>query len=229
MRIMAKIATAFRGGVRESAEVIIDANSLRIFAQEIHECDNHVRNTKQQLASIIAEKRRIEREIVSNQESIFQYEKRIAKLLQQDDEEAALSIARHLSTKEVLLNRNQKHGLQLQNHEDRLQKTLQTMIHRLDHFRSEYRMAKSTGRMQSAQSKLASHREGTVSRFGDMQDSLDRIREKQMQFSDELAAMDQINANLSGESMDDEAGLNTSGNEILNRIKYAEKQSKKEE
>jgi len=117
----------------------------------------------------------------------------------------------------------------IQNHEDRLQKTLQTMIHRLDHFRSEYRMAKSTGRMQSAQSKLASHREGTVSRFGDMQDSLDRIREKQMQFSDELAAMDQINANLSGESMDDEAGLNTSGNEILNRIKYAEKQSKKEE
>lgn len=229
MRIMAKIATAFRGGVRESAEVIIDANSLRIFSQEIHECDNHIRNTKQQLASIIAEKRRIEREIESNQESIAQYEKRIVKLLQLDDDEAALGIAQHLSTKEALLSRNQKHGTQLQNHEDQLQKTLQTMIHRLDHFRSEYRMAKSTGRMQSAQSKLASHSEGTVSHFGDMQDSLDRIREKQMQFSDELAAMDQINASISGESMDDKEGLKASANEILNRIRNAEKQGKKEE
>jgi len=219
MRIMAKIATAFRGSVRESAEVIIDANSLRIFAQEIHECENHITQTKQQLASIIAEKRRVEREVGAIQNSIDQYETRMAELLQQDDEEAALKLAQQVSEKEAFLKRNQAHCSQLQNHQDQLQQTMHKMINRLDNFRSEYRMAKSTGKMQNAQSKLASHSDGTVSRFGDMQDSLDRIREKQQQFSDEMNAMDQINANLSGEAANDEADLKASAREVLDRVK----------
>lgn len=225
MRIMTKIATAFRGSVRESAEVIIDANSLRIFAQEIHECENHITQTKHQLASIIAEKRRVEREVGAIQSSIDQYEKRIADLLQQDDEISALKLAQQVSEKEAFLERNQKHCQQLQNHQDQLQQTLQKMINRLTNFRSEYRMAKSTGRMQSAQSKLANHSNGTVSRFGDMQDSLDRIREKQQQFSDEMNAMDQINANLAGVSVnDDEAELKASAKEILERVKRKNKE-----
>ena len=33
MRIITKLFTAVRGGARESAELVIDANGLRIFAQ----------------------------------------------------------------------------------------------------------------------------------------------------------------------------------------------------
>jgi phage shock protein A len=221
---MSKIATAFRGSVRESAEVIIDANSLRIFAQEIHECENHVTQTKHQLASIIAEKSRVEREVDIIQTSIEQYETRMAKLLQQDDEVSALKLAEQVSIKEAFLQRNQKHAEQLQNHQDQLQQTMHKMISRLDNFRSEYRMAKSTGRMQNAQSKLASHSSGSLSRFGDMQDSLDRIREKQQQFSDEMNAMDQINAALSGQQENDDIVLKASANEILNRVKSNNKE-----
>ena len=82
MRIMHKLATALRGGVRETAEVVIDANSLRIFAQEIHECENHISQSKQQLASIMAEKMRIKREIQLIEKGIGQYEKRMAELLE---------------------------------------------------------------------------------------------------------------------------------------------------
>ena len=219
MRIMAKLATAFRGGVRESAEVIIDANSLRIFAQEIHECDIHIKKTKQQLASIIAEKKRVEREVASSESIIDQYEKRLAELIQQNDEVGALKLAKQISVKESLLHRSQKHYEKLQDHEDQMQQTLQTMVNRFDHFRSEYRMAKSTGKMQSAQSKLSGSSSGVVSNFVDMQDSLDRIREKQQEFSDEMTAMDQINAQLYGGTVDADVEQNISAKEILDRVK----------
>jgi len=220
MRIMQKIARAFRGGVRESAEVIIDANSLRIFAQEIHECDNHIRQTKQQLASIIAEKARVKREIDANQSSIEKIETRIDNFLENDDEASALKLATLMAEKEGYLERNQNHHKQLQDHVLKLEQTLQKIVSRLNGFQSEYRMAKSTGKMQNAQSKLASRSQGASAKFGDMQDSLDRIKDRQQQFSDEIEAMDQIDANLSGVSVNDDAiSTEASAQEILSRIK----------
>lgn len=216
---MAKLVTALRGGVRESAEVVIDANSLRIFAQEIHECENHIRQSKQQLASIMAERKRVNREVKASQNDIHAIEQRIAERLQQDDEAHALKLAQQISAKESCLERNQKHEKQLKDHEEQLQQTLQQMINRLNNYRSEYRMAKSTGNMQSAQRKLSTHSNNVTSRFGDMQDSLDRIRERQQQFSDEVQAMDQIDANLSGFSTDQTDEVHTSAKEVLDRIK----------
>ena len=216
---MAKIATALRGGVRESADVVIDANGLRIFAQEIHECENHIRQSKQQLASIMAERKRVNREVKSAQAEITAIEQRIIERLEQNDENLALKLAQQVSGKESLLERNQKHAKQLEDHEEQLQQTLQLMINKLNNYRSEYRMAKSTGNMQSVQRKLSTHGNNVTSHFGDMQDSLDRIRERQQQFSDEMQAMDQIDANLSGVSTNQTDELKASAQEILDRIK----------
>ncbi len=228
MRIMAKIATAFRGGVRESAELVIDANCMRIFAQEIHECENHIRQTKQQLASIIAEKKRVGREVVSIQKGIGKYESRIATLLEQGDEDAALKLAQQVSEKESYLERNEKHYDRLNSHQSQMHETLQKMINKLENFRSEYRMAQSTGKMQSAQSKLSSNGSSAVARFTDMQESLDRIRSKQQQFSDEMTAMDEIDANLSGVDLQEESDLKASANDVLSRIKNRAKKTSAE-
>lgn len=217
---MAKIATALRGGVRESAEVVIDANGLRIFAQEIHECENHIRQSKQQLASIMAERKRVNREVQNAQTEIHTIEQRITERLEQDDEGHALKLAQQVSSKESLLEQNQKHAQQLEDHEEQLQQTLQQMINKLNNYRSEYRMAKSTGNMQSAQRKLSTHGNNMTSRFGDMEDSLDRIRDRQQQFSDEMQAMDQIDANLSGVPTNQADELKASAQEIIDRIKH---------
>ena len=56
MGIIHKLATALRGSMRESAEQLVDANGLRIFAQEIHECKTNIQHSKQQLAAIIVQK-----------------------------------------------------------------------------------------------------------------------------------------------------------------------------
>lgn len=212
--------TALNGGVRETAEVVIDANSLRIFAQEVHECENHITQSKQQLASIIAEKMRLQREIKMAENNINQFETRMSDYIQADNEAEALVLAEHVSEKESMLERHQKHCQHLIKDEKQLQQMLQKMMIRLDNYRTELRMAQATTKMQSAQNKLVNRSHGAVSRFGDMQDSLTRIREKQQAFTDEMAAMDQIDANLSGNMIDDSVSvLKASAYEVLERIK----------
>lgn len=220
MRIMQKLFTAMRGGVRESAEVVIDANGIRIFAQEIHECENHIAQSKQQLASIMAEKTRVKREIEILEKGIDQFEQRMATHLASDDEATALKLAQKVCDKELLLKRQQQHREQLQKHEDQLQQTLERMINKLDNYRTELRMAKATGKMHSAQSKLSSHNSNAVSRFGDMEDSLSRIQQRQQEFADEMNAMDQLEVKLSGGFVDDSIDvLKESAKEILDRVK----------
>ncbi len=220
MRIMTKLVTAMRGGVRESAEVVIDANGIRIFAQEIHECENHITQSKHQLASIMAEKARVKREIEMLEKIIGQFEDRMASHLKSENETAALKLAQKVCDKELLLGRQQGHREKLQKHEDQLQQTLENMINKLDNYRAELRMAKATGQMQSAQSKLSSHNNNAVSRFGDMEDSLSRIQQRQQEFSDEMDAMDELETKLSGGFVDN--GMDTlkeSAIEILHRVK----------
>ena len=175
------------------------------------------------LLSIIAEKVRVKREIDGNQRCIDKMEARIDSFLKNDDEESAMKLATQLAENERYLERSQKHHIQLQDHVLKLEQTLQKMVSRLNGFQSEYRMAKSTGKMQNAQSKLASRSQGASAKFGDMQDSLDRIRGRQQQFSDEMEAMDQIDASLSGVSAndngDDVISAEASAKEILSRIK----------
>jgi len=220
MRIMRKLVTALNGGVRETAEIVIDANSLRIFAQEIHECENHITQSKQQLASIIAEKMRRQREINSAEETIKQFETRMSECLQAGNDAKALELAEHVSEKESMLSRHQQHCQHLIKDEKQLQQMLKKMITRLDNYRTELRMAQASSKMQNAQSKLVNRSHGVVSRFGDMQDSLTRIREKQQAFADEMTAMDQIDADLNGNIIDDSvSALKASASEILERVK----------
>ena len=58
MRVFAKLFTAVRGGVREAAEVVVDANALRIFEQEIYECESALQQAKKDLSRVMAEKLR---------------------------------------------------------------------------------------------------------------------------------------------------------------------------
>jgi len=196
MNIIQKLISLFRGGLRETAEVIIDTNSLRIFAQEIHDCEEHIRQSKQQLATIIAEKMQVKRNIQQLEKMVSQYEQRIVTKLNEDNNEEALQLAEIVAEKEANLDKQKQHHQKLLGYEDKLQKTLKKRVNKLDHYRSELRMAKATANLQSAQSKLSKQENSAVSHFGDMQDSLSRIQQRQQQFSDEIDAMEQINTDF---------------------------------
>lgn len=219
MRIMHKLATALRGSVRETAEMVIDSNGLRIFAQEIHECEDHIRKTKDHLAQLIAEKMRVKRELDALENTIQRQEADIVQKLEQGEEQAALLLAQSVADKTPILEQQRQHYQQQTEHEQRLQATLQTMVNKLQTYRAEYRLAQTTAKMQESQGRLAYSGGGSVAHFNDMQDSLARIKERQQGFADEIAAMEQVDASLRGE----DSSQRQSAKEVLERIKAKQK------
>lgn len=218
MSILKKLSTAFNGGVREAAEVVIDANSLRIMGQEIHDCEQDVSKSKQRLASIIAEKTQVKRTLDTLQENSQNYEEKISQLLKQGDEEKALEIAELMANEEPQLLQKQEHFEKLTSHEMSLQNSLKKTILGLDNFKSEYKMAKATDNFQKSQGSCSSSSDPSA-RFSAMEESMKRIHERQQDFSDKSDAMTQVETALNMDSMKDVKDNKTTSADIIQRLK----------
>jgi len=67
MGIFSKLTTLARGAARESAEVLLDANAIRVFEQEIVDVEASIQLRKQAMSEIIVARKQIDREIESIQ------------------------------------------------------------------------------------------------------------------------------------------------------------------
>ncbi len=65
MGIFSKLTTLARGAARESAEVILDANAIRVFEQEIVDVEESIQLRKQAMSEVIVARNQIDREIES--------------------------------------------------------------------------------------------------------------------------------------------------------------------
>ena len=197
--LIEKLATAVRGGTREVLETAVDANAQRIFAQEIYECESNLRQSKQHLAQVMAEKLSLQRQMDTHKTKMAGKENAIRAQLQQGNEAAALPLAEELAQQESWLETQQRQHEQLAAYEQRLLHTLKTVASKLEHYRAELRMAQATTHAQQAMGKLARQPNAHSETFSRMQDSLERIQQRHHAFDDKLEAMQQIDAYLSGE------------------------------
>jgi phage shock protein A len=198
--LIEKLATAVRGGTREVLETAIDANAQRIFAQEIYECESNLRQSKQHLAQVMAEKLNLQRQMDTHKTRMAGKESAIRTQLQQGNEAAALPLAEELAQQESRLETQQHQHAQLVAYEQRLLNTLKTVASKLEQYRAELRMAQATSHAQQAMGKLARQPNAHSETFTRMQDSLERIQRRHHVFDDKLEALQQIDAYLSGES-----------------------------
>lgn len=223
MSLIGKLTTALRGGLRESAEVLVDANGLRIFAQEIYECEQKINQSKQQLALIIAQRIQVKRERDQLQNGVILKEKKIASLLEQKNEGEALQLAELIAEKEPILKRQQQHHQQLVDYENKLQLSLKKMVSRLNSYRSEYQMRQATESLQTVQRKLSTNNHYNQSKFADLEGSLDRIQRRQQQFSDQECAMEQVDAYLDESEVNGIIEEKSKAKDILEAIRCQQK------
>jgi phage shock protein A len=81
MGIFAKLTTLARGAARESAEVLLDANAIRVFEQEIVDVEESIQLRKQAMSEVIVARNQIGREIESIQSIIAKREEQAKALL----------------------------------------------------------------------------------------------------------------------------------------------------
>ena len=196
MFLLSKLATALRGGTREVLEAGVDANAVRILGQEIYECESNVRQAKEHLAQVMANKLKLQRQLEQSQKSLAEKEQVIREHLAQQKEQQANLLVEELVAQEDLVKQQQEQCKQLEAYEQRLLQTLKMTATKIEHYRAQLAMVQSTHHAQKALGKLSEHANAHSNSFERMQDSLERIQAKQTAFNDHLQAMEQINTYL---------------------------------
>ncbi len=225
MQIINKLVTIVRGGVRESAEVVIDANSLRIFEQEIHECETAIHQSKKHLSMIVAEKIRLQRDVKELATQINEREVQAVKALEQDDQDLAREIAGLIAEKERVLRLEKESLNKLDQQEGSLKRSLKVSVRQLNDYRRELRMVKATDNAHKATSKLTVDTANVGNRMMDMQSTLERIRNSQQDMADHFVAVQEVDSELSDQSLEDKiskAGIDSeivSEDDVLARLR----------
>jgi phage shock protein A len=197
--LIKKLATAQRGATREVLESAVDANAIRIFAQEIYECESSLKKSKQHLSGVMAQKLRLKRQLDAKVTHVKQIESKVKDKLDANDEAAAMLLAEDMAQQESLLHKLQQQHSKLQVYEQKLLKTLKTTAQKLEHQRAELRMAQATQHAQKAVGHMHPSANEHCDKFEKMQESADRIQRQQEDFDDRILAMDEINSQLNDE------------------------------
>ncbi|MFT6925417.1 MAG: phage shock protein A [Psychromonas sp.] len=201
MSIFKKIITAVRGGVRETGEAIVDANSTRIFEQEIRDSEKHVTIAKRDLTEVMAKQMQAARELTQLQASIKEHEGYAMQALNQGNEALAIEVAEKISELENSAADQQQANESYLNSADRLKALIKKSERQLTDYKRQLSMVKTTQSVQKATSAITDNFVASNSKLLSAKDSLERIKQKQALYDDKLKAAEQLEAENSDTSL----------------------------
>ena len=225
MSILRKIITAIRGGAREVGELVVDANGARIFEQEIKDAEQHLRKAKHDLTAVMAKQMQASRQVSSLKKEIAEHENYARQALDKGDESLALEIAEKIFRLETDFTDQQQVRDTFANHVNRLRELVKKTERQVKDYQRQLSMVKTTESVQKASAAITENFSSGNSRMLSAKASLERIKKRQQDNFDRLAAAEQMASEDSDKSLDDRmkaAGIGeetASTNAILDRIK----------
>ncbi|HEX4939178.1 MAG TPA: PspA/IM30 family protein [Candidatus Kapabacteria bacterium] len=225
MSLWMKLHTLFRATATEPLEHIVDVNAIRIFEQEIRDAENAIVQAKYQLATVMAEKKQLQRHNQALEENIANKERQTLAALEKNEEALAQDIAALIADDESLLADQRKQADYLQQQETHLKRQLRIAAQSIQKYQRELALAKANNSAQKALGQLKGYSSGLNASMQDMASSLERIQKRQNRAVDMDAALSEINAEMSGEQLDarlKQAGIKTGKHDaeaVLERLR----------
>jgi len=225
MGILNKILTAFRGGATEVGQSIVDANSTRIFEQEIRDAEKHLTNAKRELTDVMAKEMQASREVDRLKRSITEHEGYVAQALDKGNEALAIEVAEKIAQLEQELAEQQTANDSFSAHALRLKDLVKKTERQLSDYQRQLSMVKTTESVQKATATITDSFASSNSKLLNAKDSLERIKARQQQFDDRLKAAETLAEEGSDKSLQAklaEAGIGeqkSNANAVLERIK----------
>lgn len=225
MSIFKKIITAVRGGANEAGEAIVDANSTRIFEQEIRDSEKHITIAKRDLTDVMAKQMQAARELAQLQTSIKEHEGYAVQALEQGNESLAIEVAEKIGELEANAADQQQANESYLKSADRLKELIKKSERQLTDYKRQLSMVKTTDSVQKATSAITDNFSASNSKLLSAKDSLERIKKKQANFDDKLKAAEQLESENDDTSLKaklQDAGIGaqqTSAQSILDRLK----------
>ena len=225
MSIFTKLITLFRGTAHEAGAAVVDANALKILDQEIRDADNALGRARDDLATLVARRRMIEKELQNLSDQASRYESSARAALSKGDEALAMEVAQRISELETDVTAKTPQLAEMKSAEERMHKTIATTQQRVETLRREIDVVKVNDSVQKAQAAVASQGAGASARLGSAADSLKRIKERQMIADEKFKAAGELEDRRTGADLDAKlqaAGIlpgHSSASDVLARLK----------
>lgn len=208
-----KILTAIRGGVNEAGEKIVDSQGMRILEQEIRDSKAEIDKAESQLAKVIADSKRTEVKVETAKAKYNDYAAKLEKIKASGDTELAAELQSRMQS--VLADHNEnKAVLEQQNKSVTQLKNLLTKNRKsIESAERQIGVLKTQESLNSAKSSLVTNSNSTNSRLSSMSSTMEKMKEKQAHRAAELDALETLEADASGASLDaklDAAGFGDS-------------------
>ena len=225
MSIFTKLITLFRGTAHEAGAAVVDANALKILDQEIRDADNALGRARDDLATLVARRRMIEKELQNLSDQASRYESSARAALSKGDEALAMEVAQRISELETDVTAKTPQLAEMKTAEERMHKTIAATQQRVETLRREIDVVKVNDSVQRAQAAVASQGVGASARLGSAADSLKRIKERQMIADEKFKAAGELEDRRTGADLDAKlqaAGIlpgHSSASDVLARLK----------
>lgn len=224
MNILKKLMTAVRGGAREAGEAIIDANAIRILEQEIVDAKKNLEKGRVSLTEVMAKEMQTKRQISAIQTNISEHEGFAKKALEKSNETLALEIAGKISEYESALSDQQTILSGFTDHIATLKSQIKQAEKTIAENERQLLMVKTTDSVQKATMSVTDNIAANNSTMSSARESLERIKKKQQDRADKIAAGEALQAELSDDlaAKMKASGIGTqesSAESILERLK----------
>ncbi len=225
MSIFTKLITLFRGTAHEAGAAVVDANALKILDQEIRDADTSLGRARDDLATLVARRRMIEKELQNLSDQAARYESSARAALSKGDEALAMEVAQRISELETEVTTKTPQLAEMKAAEERMHKTIATTQQRVENLRREIDVVKVNDSVQRAQAAVASRGGSATAALGSAADSLKRIKERQAIAEEKFKAAGELEDRRTGADLDAKlqaAGIlpgHSSAGDVLARLK----------
>lgn len=179
--IWSKMITALRGGAYEVGESLVESQALRILDQEIRDADEVLRESKESLADLMTKQKLSKLEMESVQAKVAEYEQYAIKALDANNEDLAVEIATKIAAYEKELAGFHEHMKVQDAGVAKLRKAITQIEMQIKHMKQQADTVRATKSVQQAQMAVAQREGGASSRLHSALESLERIKQKQME------------------------------------------------
>lgn len=210
MQILKKLLTALRGGATEAGEAIVESQALRILDQELRDATAAQDKAKVELANIMAKEKKASGRLDSLNAEIEGLTSKAKKALDADKNALAREIADEISKLKRALKDEERVCAEFTAFVAKQRKIVVETDRRITAAKQQADTVKARAAIQAAQRSVSSTNLSGSSKLGDAVDSLRLMRERQDNEAAQFEAMESLNDDLSGKSLDDkikQAGL----------------------
>jgi phage shock protein A len=225
MSIFSKLVTLIRGTAHDAGATVVDTNALRILDQEIRDADNALGRARDDLATLVARRRIVEKELQGLKDQSVRYESSARAALAKGDEALAREVAQRIAELEAEIGQKTPRLGEMRAAEERMHQTIAATQQRVENLRREIDVVKVNDSVQRAQAAVASRGAGATAALGSAADSLKRIKERQAIQDEKFKAAAELEDRRTGADLDAKlqaAGIlpgHASADDVLARLR----------